>query len=85
MKVATSPYVCDVCKKRRDSDVNHWFVLMLLRSTGAGPSLAIYTWVSSAPDTLGAAHACGREHMQVLVARWANHGSFEDRVTQALP
>ena len=77
MKVATSPYVCDVCEKRRDSDVNHWFVL--LRSTGAGPSLAIYTWSQAAASTLGAAHACGQEHMQTLVARWANHDSFEDR------
>jgi hypothetical protein len=96
MKIMPQPYICDVCQKRRDSDVNHWFVLRVAyaqsgQSQGTelldipAPYLEIRSWERNAAESEGAAHACGQEHLQVLIARWLDHRSFEDRAHKVCP
>lgn len=74
-----SPYECNVCKKRRDGDVNHWFVLQRCVWAGATQAdcIEISRWGESQAQK-GEAHACGQEDAQILIARWMSHGNFEE-------
>jgi hypothetical protein len=76
MRLPDSPYACDVCEKRRDSDVNHWWVLTPFENAGA-TNCILRPYSDEAALVEGAAHACGQAHAQILVARFMNHGTFE--------
>jgi hypothetical protein len=78
MQLPNSPYACDVCEKRRDSDVNHWWVLTLHYEGAEGlAELLIAPYTDEYAKRRNAAHACGQAHAQILVARFMAHGSFE--------
>jgi hypothetical protein len=78
MKIEIPPYCCNICKKRRDSDFNHWFIVSITPADSSGPArLQMWQWVDKAAD-FGDGHACGQDHLQVLVARWMDHGTLEE-------
>ena len=73
-RIAAPPYKCNVCGKQRTSDTNHWFVL-----TASLGHMSISVWNDGRAEMENVAHSCGQEHTQVLVARWLDHGSFEEK------
>ena len=75
-KVDAAPYRCGVCPKRRDSDVNHWFVLVPDVAQGKRQVL-VTEWHAALADAEGAEYACGQEHAAVLISRWLINGSME--------
>ena len=74
MKIELPPYACDVCKKRRDSDANHWFVFRVVNER----DLFVELWSDIAAGAPNAAHACGQAHAAVLFARWASVGTLSE-------
>src|SRR6266581_6778358 len=85
-----SPYACDVCQKRRDDDVNHWWVLTTELESADGKPLkaldepevyfvVLHPWSDRLATIPGAAHACGQDHAHLLVSRFMDHGNFADK------
>lgn len=80
MKVDMAPYVCDVCKIRQEKNPAAWKVFIGLISEYQPPCrLIVCDWDNDMAAVDGAAHACGLEHSQVLLARWLDHQTFADR------
>lgn len=73
MSLQPASFTCDVCGKRRDNDVNHWWMLMT-----AVEGIAIRHWSKSADEY--DAHACGQACAVVLLTRWMEAGDFTDGV-----
>lgn len=65
MRVET--FSCEVCKKQRDSDTNHWWIVTL------GDSLVVTPWAKASKEDIEKAdmHLCGQEHLVQKVAEWA--------------
>ena len=70
-----APWICDNCGKKRESDVNHWAIL--IPETGAAVCiLRIAKWDEGIAGCAGARHACGAECRNVLTERYFATGSF---------
>lgn len=76
--IQSSPYACNICKKRRDNDTNHWFVFIPLVITGGQKGISVSEWSEAYAAAEGAGHACGHQDAQALFARWLATKSLED-------
>jgi hypothetical protein len=73
MKIENAvPWGCNVCQKRRDSDVNHWWILFL-----GSPGILLAPYDDALAGRPEAAHACGQDHALVLVTRYMTQGNFD--------
>lgn len=79
MTFIAHPFLCSVCKKPRENDANHWFVVYVEKipyyaSNGARFGVVVEKWDAEVARLPGKEHACGQECMQTLVERWAVKG-----------
>lgn len=72
------PFSCDGCGKRRENDVNRWWLIWEFTHPTLGiPVLAVIAW--NEEIALGAVcHTCGQACAQKLVERWLTTGMLEE-------
>lgn len=71
MAVVPLTYICDVCNKRRDTDVNHWITMSAEHGTLTVERLSF-------ADGIHTHHACGFDHATILFARWMSTRSLDE-------
>ena len=81
MTFIAQPFLCTVCRKQRENDANHWFLVYMnyMAATPRAPARVCVTvekWVDELARSEGIEHACGQECMQTLVERWVTKGSL---------
>lgn len=75
-----APWICDNCGKKRESDTNHWFVIIAIIEPGNAPIatvLRIAKWDEECARHENAKHICGAACRNVLVERFFAFGNFD--------
>lgn len=75
MSIVPASFACDACGKRRDNDVNRWWILLVW--TRELPQLRILHFAVDLAENTDA-HACGQDCLGKLVQGWAATGSLSE-------
>lgn len=76
MGANAQPYYCDVCRKERSADTNHWWLARITPSTHivnekAAPRIELQLWDDKRARRKDMQHACGLTCLITLAGRLA--------------